>query len=52
MKITKSIKIKFFSDRTEIIKAIKKKNRILSKSIKTNILNETIGYNTINKKII
>ena len=33
-------KKKFFSDKAEILKAIKKKNVILSKSIKTNILNE------------
>ena len=38
-----------FSDKIEILNAIKK-NKILSKSIKTNILNEIFGYNIINKK--
>ena len=42
----------FFSDKTEILKAIKKKNRNLSSSIKTNIINEVLGYNIINKKKI
>ena len=42
----------FFSDKTEILKAIKKKNQDLSNSIKTNILNEVFGYNIINKKKI
>ena len=31
---------KFFSDKSEILKAINKKNLYLSKSIKTNILRE------------
>ena len=39
-----------FSDKKEILNAIKKKNKILSKSIKTNILNEIFGYKIINKK--
>ena len=43
---------KFFSDRLEIINAIYEKNKNLSKSIKTNIVNEALGYNTVNKKII
>ena len=38
-----------FSDKKEILNAIKK-NKILSKSIKTNILNEIFGYGIINKK--
>ena len=40
----------FFSDKIEIIKAIKKKNNDLSNSIKTNIINEVLGHNIINKK--
>ena len=39
-------KLKFFSDKSEIIKAIKIKNSNLSKSIKTNILNE--NYKSLN----
>ena len=41
MRIIKNIK-KFFSDKNEILRAINKKNKALSKSIKTNILNETL----------
>ncbi len=40
----------FFSDKIEILKAIKKKNNDLSNSIKTNIINEVLGHNIINKK--
>ena len=42
----------FFSDKLEILKSIKNRNRILSNSIKTNILNETLGNNPINKNNI
>ncbi len=42
----------FFSDRIVILDAIKKRNKYLSKSIKTNILNESLGYTIINKKSI
>jgi len=42
----------FFSDKIEILKAIKKKNKNLSNSIKTNIINEVLGHNIINKKKI
>ena len=52
MKIFKSTKKFFFSDKIEIIKAIKKKNNDLSNSIKTNIINEVLGHNIINKKKI
>ena len=44
-------KIKFFSDRSEILKAIKKKNLNLSKSIKTNILRENLRKININKNV-
>ncbi len=44
-------KKKFFSDRREIIKCIKKKNKNLSKSLKTNIFNEFVN-NKIKKKNI
>ena len=40
----------FFSDRTKILKAIKNKNKNLSKSIKTNILNEIFSDNILDKK--
>ncbi len=43
-------KRKFFSDKLEIINAIKQKNKVLSKSLKTNILLETIKNKTINKE--
>ncbi len=43
---------KFLSDKLEILKAVRKKNRNLSRSIKTNIFNEAMGYNIINKKRI
>ena len=43
-------KKKFFSDKLEILKSIMLKNKKLSKSIKTNILNETLGNKVINKK--
>ena len=39
-----------YGSKKEILNAIKKKNKILSKSIKTNILNEIFGYEIINKK--
>ena len=42
-------KKKFFSDKLEILKAIKKKNKNLSSSIKTNILKEILGSKIINK---
>ena len=42
----------FFSDKLEILKSIKNRNKILSNSIKTNILNETLGNNLINKNNI
>ena len=42
----------YFSDKIEILKAIKRKNKNLSNSIKTNILNELLGHNIINKKKI
>ena len=46
-------KKKFFSDKLEILKSVAKKNKNLSKSIKTNILKETLKSNVINiKKII
>jgi len=45
-----SKKKKFFSDKLEILKGIKLKNKKLSKSIKVNILNETLGNKVINKK--
>ena len=40
----------FFSDKIEILEAIKKKNKDLSNSIKTNIINEVLSHNIINKK--
>ena len=40
----------FYSDKKEILKAVKKKNIILSNSLKVNILNEAIGFNIIDKK--
>ncbi len=43
---------KFFSDKSEILKAINKKNLYLSKSIKTNILRENLKKNNINKNIL
>ena len=45
-------KRKFFSDKIEILKAINKKNYFLSKSIKTNILNEHLKKNIIQKNIL
>ena len=45
-------KIKFFSDKSEILKAIRKKNLILSKSIKTNIVQENLNYNLKNRNIL
>ena len=42
---------KFFSDRLEILKAIKKKNSLLSKSIKSNIIRESLNDNTLKKNI-
>ena len=45
-------KKKFFSDKLEILKSIYKKNRYLSNSIKTNILNETLNFKILNKKKI
>ena len=41
----------FFSDKLEILKAITKKNKNLSNSLKTNILKETLGNESISKKI-
>ncbi len=43
-------KNKFFSDKLEILKSIFKKNKNLSKSIKTNILKETLKSNVVNIK--
>ena len=43
---------KFFSDRLEILNAISKKNKNLSKSIKTNILQEIFKDNLVKKKEI
>ena len=43
---------KFFSDKSTILNAIKNKNLILSKSIKTNILNEVFKKNILRKNII
>ena len=40
-------KRKFFSDKLEILKSINKKNYSLSKSIKTNILNEDLKKATL-----
>ena len=45
-------KKKFFSDKLEILKAILKKNKDLSKSIKTNILKEILKDKSINKKYL
>ena len=45
-------KKKFFSDKLEILKSITIKNKNLSKSIKTNILKETLKSNEINIKSI
>ncbi len=42
----------FFSDKKEILQAIKKRNKNLSRSIKTNIINEVFGYNIINNSFI
>ena len=41
---------KFFSDKLEILRSIFKKNKNLSKSIKTNILKETLKSNIVNIK--
>ena len=41
---------KFFSDKLEILRSISKKNKNLSKSIKTNILKETLKSNIVNIK--
>ena len=41
----------FFSDKLEILKSITKKNKNLSNSLKTNILKETLGNESISKKI-
>ena len=43
-------KKKFFSDKLEILKSISKKNKNLSKSIKTNIIREILNPKIINKK--
>ena len=43
-------KLKFFSDKIEILKAIKIKNKNFSTSIKVNIINEIFGFSKINKK--
>ena len=51
MKIIKNLKKKiFFSDKLEILKSIFHKNKNLSKSIKNNILKETLESKIINKK--
>ncbi|MDC3151950.1 UDP-N-acetylmuramoyl-L-alanyl-D-glutamate--2,6-diaminopimelate ligase [Candidatus Pelagibacter sp.] len=42
----------FFSDKLEIIKAIRKKNNLFSNSLKTNILNETFNNKILNKKTL
>ena len=41
---------KLFSDKLEILKSIAHKNKKLSNSLKTNILNESLGNKVINKK--
>ena len=43
-------KKKFFSDKLEILRSISKKNKILSKSIKTNILKESLRSKIVNIK--
>ncbi len=43
---------KFFSDKSEILKAINKKNLSLSRSIKTNILKEDFKNKIITKKLV
>ena len=52
MKIIKNIKKTFFSDKLEIINAIRKKNNLLSNSLKTNILNETFNNKILNKRTL
>ena len=52
MKIIKNIKKYFFSDKLEIIKAVKKKNSLLSNSLKTNILTETFKNKILRKRIL
>ena len=42
----------FFSDKLEIIKAIRKKNNLLSNSLKTNILTETFSNKILNKRTL
>ncbi len=42
----------FFSDKLEIIKAIRKKNNLLSNSLKTNILAETFKNKILNKRTL
>ena len=42
----------FFSDKLEIIKAIRKKNNLLSNSLKTNILTETFNNKILNKRTL
>ncbi len=42
----------FFSDKLEIIKAIRKKNNLFSNSVKTNILTETFNNTILNKRTI
>ena len=42
-------KKKFFSDKLQILKAINKKNKSLSKSLRTNILNEVLKNKPLNK---
>ncbi len=41
---------KFFSDKIEILKAVSKKNKLLSQSIKINILQENLKDTLINKR--
>ena len=45
-------KILFFSDKLEIIKAIRRKNNLLSNSLKTNILTETFSNKILNKRTL
>ncbi len=44
-------KRKFFSDKSEILNAINKKNKNLSQSVKTNILRESLNKNIVSKNI-
>ena len=48
-KIIKNMQKNIFSDKFEILKAIKKKNKDLSRSIKSNIIKESFQNNYIKK---